>query len=272
MNFFEKKELVRYHRHLIIPEFNIEGQKRLKKARVLVVGAGGLGCPVLQYLTAAGVGNIGIMDDDIVDESNLQRQVIYTIDDIGQPKVKMAQKRLSALNPYVKFTLYQERLTSTNALSIVNDYDIVADGTDNFATRYLTNDACVLLDKVNVYASIYRFEGQVSVFNYLDAKGNRGPNYRDLFPEPPAAGSIPSCAEAGVLGILPGIIGSFQACEVIKIITGMGNPLSGKLVLFDTLTFQMKTIKVNRNPDNAINGKNPTIKDLIDYDAFCSIR
>ena len=212
---FSKGELERYSRHLIIPEFNIEGQRKLKNAKVLVVGTGGLGAPLLQYLTAAGVGAIGIVDFDVVDDSNLQRQVLFSTDNVGEPKVDAALKRLKGLNPHINFIVYNTQLTSKNALEIVKDYDVVADGTDNFPTRYLVNDACIILDKPNVYASIFRFDGQVSVFNYVDKKGNRGPNYRDLFPAPPPPGLVPSCAEGGVIGALPGIMGSLQANQRI---------------------------------------------------------
>ncbi|MDP4587125.1 MAG: ThiF family adenylyltransferase, partial [Flavobacteriales bacterium] len=217
---FSKEELERYSRHLIIPEFNIEGQKKLKAAKVLVVGSGGLGSPLILYLTAAGVGTIGIVDFDVVDSSNLQRQVLFGEENVGEAKVDAAKKRLSALNPHINIITYNTHLNSQNALDIIKDYDVVADGTDNFPTRYLVNDACVLLGKVNVYASIFRFEGQASVFNQLLEDGTRGPNYRDLFPSPPPAGLVPSCAEGGVIGVLPGILGSIQANEVIKVISG----------------------------------------------------
>ncbi len=262
---FSKAELERYSRHLIIPEFNIEGQRKLKNAKVLVVGTGGLGAPLLQYLTAAGVGTIGIVDFDIVDDSNLQRQVLFSVDEVGNPKVEAALRRLTGLNPHVNFKVYNTRLTSENALDIVKDYDLVADGTDNFPTRYLVNDACVILDKPNVYASIFRFDGQVSVFNYVDSKGDRGPNYRDLFPEPPPPGLVPSCAEGGVIGVLPGIIGSLQANEVIKVITGVGELLSGRLFLFDALSFETRTVKLMKDP-----AQKP-IEKLIDYEIFCGI-
>ena len=217
---FTKEELERYSRHLIIPEFNIEGQRRLKSAKVLIIGSGGLGSPLLLYLTAAGVGTIGIVDFDVVDETNLQRQVLFSVEDVGKPKTSSAIQRLRGLNPNVNFIEHNIKLTSENALDILADYDVIADGTDNFPTRYLVNDACVILQKTNVYASIFRFEGQVSVFNYTDKDGKTGPNYRDLFPTPPPPGLVPSCAEGGVIGVLPGIIGSLQANEVIKVITG----------------------------------------------------
>lgn len=266
---FTPEELARYSRHIILPDFNIEGQKKLKKAKVLVVGTGGLGAPLLLYLTAAGVGTIGMVDFDVVDDSNLQRQVLFTRDDIGQPKVIAAKKRLEALNPYVNFITYQTGLTSDNALEIIKDYDVIADGTDNFPTRYLVNDACVLLGKVNVYASIYRFEGQATVFNYTNKEGELGPNYRDLFPTPPPPGLVPSCAEGGVIGVLPGILGSLQANEVIKVISGVGETLSGRLFLFDAATFETRTLKIKRRKDNPLNGENPTQTGLIDYQQFC---
>ena len=266
---FTKEELERYSRHIIIPEFNIEGQRRLKEAKVLVIGAGGLGSPVLQYIAAAGVGNIGIVDFDVVEASNLQRQVLFTLHDLGRPKVEAARERLLAQNPYVNIQTYNSRLTSENALDIIRNYDIVADGTDNFATRYLVNDACVLLGKVNVYASIFRFEGQLSVFNYADEKGERGPNYRDLFPTPPPPGMVPSCAEGGVIGVLPGILGSLQANEVIKVASGIGEPLSGKLFLLDTLSFDTRTLRIRKDENNPLSGKNPSQTELIDYKEFC---
>jgi len=268
---FSKEELERYSRHLIIPEFNIEGQRKLKSARVLVIGTGGLGAPLLQYLTAAGVGTIGLVDFDVVDVTNLQRQVLFSVDDVGKSKVEAAKERLQGLNPHVNFEVHNTHLNSENALEIIDQYDLVADGTDNFPTRYLVNDACVLLNKTNVYASIFQFEGQVSVFNYADAAKNRGPNYRDLFPEPPPPGLVPSCAEGGVIGVLPGIIGSLQANEVIKVITGVGDPLSGRLFLFDALSFETRTLKVHKDVDNPLNGKNPSITSLIDYQQFCGI-
>ncbi|PIB35649.1 molybdenum cofactor biosynthesis protein MoeB [Reichenbachiella sp. 5M10] len=260
---FSKAELERYSRHLIIPEFNIEGQRKLKEAKVLVVGSGGLGSPVLLYLAAAGVGHIGIVDFDVVDDSNLQRQVLFTVEDVGQSKAATAKTRLEKLNPFIEFTVHDTALTSDNALEIFKDYDVIADGTDNFATRYLVNDACVILDKVNVYASIFRFEGQLSVFNYVDKTGVRGPHYRDLFPSPPPPGLVPSCAEGGVMGVLPGMIGTMQANEVIKVITGIGEPLSGRLFLFDTLSFETRTMKIRKNPNTA------PVTELIDYEFFC---
>ena len=256
--------MARYARHIAIPEFGKAAQEKLKAARVLVIGSGGLGSPLLLYLTAAGVGNIGIVDFDVVDESNLQRQVLFTVADVGQSKSATAKKRLLALNPHVNIKVFDTAFTKENAFEIAKEYDIIADGTDHFPTRYLTNDVCVLTGKVNVYASIFRFEGQVSVFNYLEENGERGPNYRDLFPQPPPPGMVPSCAEGGVLGVLPGIIGSLQASEVIKIITGVGAPLSGRLFLFDAASFTTRNLKIRKNPATKIT-------ELIDYDQFCGI-
>ena len=259
------QEMARYARHLAIPEFSLEGQQKLKAAKVLVIGSGGLGSPVLLYLAAAGVGHIGIVDFDVVEDSNLQRQVLFTIDDIGQSKAQTAAARLKKLNPFIQITAYHTALTKENALDLVAQYDIVADGTDNFPTRYLVNDACVLTGKTNVYASIFRFEGQVSVFNQKNADGTFGPNYRDLFPQPPPPGLVPNCAEGGVLGVLPGIIGSLQASEVIKVITGIGETLSGRLFLFDAASFITRTLKVSKNPTTKI-------EKLIDYELFCGMQ
>ncbi len=269
---FSKEELARYNRHIIIPEFGEESQLKLKAAKVLIIGSGGLGSPALLYLTAAGVGTIGIVDFDVVDDSNLQRQVLFDIHEIGHPKVEAAKRRLEALNPHVQFILHNTHINSGNALEIIKDYDVVADGTDNFPTRYLVNDATLLLDKPNVYGSIFQFEGQVSVFNYVNSKGERGPNYRDLYPTPPPPGLVPSCAEGGVLGVLPGIIGSLQALEVIKVITGIGDPLSGRFFTFDALNFESRTFNIKRRDNNPVNGKNPTIHELIDYEQFCGMR
>ena len=269
---FTREELARYNRHIIIPGFGEEGQKKLKAAKVLIIGSGGLGSPALLYLTAAGVGTIGIVDFDVVDDSNLQRQVIFDIREIGKPKVEAAKRRLEALNPHTRFILHNTHLNSGNALDIIKDYDVIADGTDNFPTRYLVNDATLILDKPNVYGSIFQFEGQVSVFNYVNSKGERGPNYRDLYPTPPPPGLVPSCAEGGVLGVLPGIIGSLQALEVIKVITGIGEPLSGRFFTFDALNFENRTFNIKRRDDNPVNGKNPTIHELIDYEQFCGMR
>jgi len=269
---FSKEELARYDRHIIIPDFGFEAQKKLKAAKVLVIGSGGLGSPALLYLAAAGVGTIGIIDFDVVDDSNLQRQVLFGVDEIGTPKVEAAKKRLESLNPYIDIKVYNQQLTSQNALAIIKDYDVVADGTDNFPTRYLVNDACVLLGKPNVYASIFQFEGQVSVFNYTNKEGELGPNYRDLYPTPPPPGLVPSCAEGGVLGVLPGIIGSLQALEVIKVITGVGETMSGRFFIFDALNFETRTFKIKRSPANPLNGDNPSIKQLIDYERFCGVK
>lgn len=269
---FSKEELARYNRHIIIPEFGLESQQRLKAAKVLVVGSGGLGSPVLLYLAAAGVGTLGIIDFDVVDDSNLQRQILFGVESVGKPKVEAAKQRLLALNPHIDIRLYNVQLTSQNALDIIKDYDVVADGTDNFPTRYLVNDACVLTGKPNVYASIFQFEGQVSVFNYNKGKGERGPNYRDLYPTPPPPGLVPSCAEGGVLGVLPGIIGSMQASEVIKVITGVGETLSGRFFIFDALNFETRTFKISKRADNPISGSNPTINELIDYEQFCGMK
>jgi len=266
---FSKEELERYSRHLIIPEFNIKGQRKLKAASVLVIGTGGLGAPLLQYLSAAGVGTIGIVDFDVVEDSNLQRQVLFTQADIGRPKVEAAKERIAAQNPHIQINTYNTTFTSENAVEIAKDYDVIADGTDNFPTRYLVNDVSVLLKIPNVYASIFRFEGQVTVFNYIDAHGNVGPNYRDLFPSPPPPGLVPSCAEGGVIGVLPGILGSLQANEVIKVITGVGDNLSGKLFLFDALNFETRTLKIEKDPENPLTGENPTLTELIDYEQFC---
>ena len=261
---FSHDEFQRYSRHFILPEFNIEGQRKLKNAKVLVVGAGGLGCPMLMYLTAAGVGTIGVVDFDVVERSNLQRQVLFTEEDIGMSKAKTAVARLSKQNPDINFNILNTKLSSDNAFEIIKKYDVVADGTDNFPTRYLVNDACVLLNKPNVHGSIFRFEGQVSVFNYTDKNGVQGPQYRDIFPSPPPPGLVPSCAEGGVLGVLPGIIGSMQANEIIKVLTGIGEPLAGKLFIFDALSFEMRTMKIRKNPDLM------PITQLIDYEDFCN--
>ncbi|NMF66155.1 molybdopterin-synthase adenylyltransferase MoeB [Brasilonema octagenarum] len=255
-----KDDYERYSRHLILPEVGLEGQKRLKAASVLCIGTGGLGSPLLLYLAAAGIGRIGIVDFDVVDTSNLQRQVIHGTSWINKPKIESAKNRILEINPYCQIDLYETRLTSENALDIVRPYDVVVDGTDNFPTRYLVNDACVLLNKPNVYGSIFRFEGQATVFNY-----EGGPNYRDLYPEPPPPGMVPSCAEGGVLGILPGIIGVIQATETVKIIIGKGTTLSGRLLLYDALNMQFRELKLRPNPVR------PVIEKLIDYEQFCGI-
>jgi adenylyltransferase/sulfurtransferase len=265
MNTLSQEEMKRYNRHLILREIGLSGQERLKAARVLVVGAGGLGSPALLYLTAAGVGMLGIVDADHVDETNLQRQVLYTTQDIGRLKVDAAIARLAQLNPHVSLNGYAERITSHNALDIIRSYDIIVDGTDNFATRYLLNDACILTDKPLVYGSILRFEGQVSVFNFRFETGRYSANYRDLYPQPPEPGAVLNCGEAGVLGVLPGMIGSLQANEVIKIITKTGEPLADKLLLFDSLTLEQQIISIRER------GTRTTITHLIDYDEFCGI-
>lgn len=269
---FSRKELSRYNRHIIIPEFGLEAQQKLKKSKVLVIGSGGLGSPLLLYLAAAGVGHIGIVDFDTVDDSNLHRQVLFGVAEVGKPKVEAAKERLEGINPYIQIKIYNTQFTSQNALDLVKDYDVVADGTDNFPTRYLVNDACVLSGKPNVYASIFQFEGQVTVFNYINKAGELGPNYRDLYDSPPPAGLVPNCAEGGVLGVLPGIIGSLQALEVIKVITGVGDPLSGKLYTFDALSFQSRTFSIKRRDTNPLNGSNPTQFELIDYEQFCGMK
>ena len=261
-----REEFLRYGRHLIIPEVGLEGQRKLKSASVLIIGAGGLGSPLAFYLTAAGVGRIGIVDFDVVDLSNLQRQILHTTKDVGRSKLESAREKLESLNPNVKIETYEMRLTSENALDLIKEYDIVVDGTDNFPTRYLVNDACVFLKKPNVYGSIFRFEGQVSVF-YAD----KGPCYRCLYKEPPPPGLVPSCAEGGVLGVLPGIIGTIQALETIKLILGIGEPLIGKLLLFDALKMKFRELKLRKDPECPVCGENPTVKELIDYEAFCGI-
>ncbi|MBI4347550.1 MAG: molybdopterin-synthase adenylyltransferase MoeB [Elusimicrobia bacterium] len=260
-----REELQRYHRHIIMPEVGTEGQARLKKARVLAIGAGGLGSPYTLYLAAAGVGTIGIVDFDTVDATNLQRQILYSSDSIGKPKLAEAKARLKALNPHIEVEPREERLTSQNALELFKRYDVVADGTDNFPTRYLVNDACVLAGKPNVYGSIFRFEGQVSVFD-----GKSGPCYRCLYPEPPPPGLVPSCAEGGVFGVLPGVIGTLQAVETLKLILGVGKPLIGRLMLFDALNMEWRTLKTRKDPGCPLCGNKPTITGLIDYEAFCN--
>jgi len=266
---FSPEELSRYSRHINLPQFGMAAQQKLKEAKVLVIGCGGLGSPLLLYLAAAGVGTIGLVDFDRVEESNLQRQVLFDVSDVGKQKAIAAQQKIEALNPHINTTIYTERLTAANAMNVIKDYDIVADGTDNFPTRYLVNDACVLLNKPYIYAAIHQFEGQVSVFNYINSNGEKGPNYRDLFPISPAPEAVPNCAEAGVLGVLPGIIGSMQALEVIKVITGIGETLSGRLFIFDTLSFQTNIIKIKHTAGNPLNGTHPTITELIDYEQFC---
>ena len=257
-------EVRRYSRHLIIPDVGMTGQKRLKNARVLCVGAGGLGSPALLYLAAAGVGTLGIVDFDVVDESNLQRQVIHGQSDIGRSKAESARDSIVEINPYVNVIVHQERLDSDNAMQIFADYDLIVDGTDNFATRYLVNDACVLLGKPYVWGSIYRFDGQASVF-----WAEYGPCYRCLYPEPPPPGMVPSCAEGGVLGVLCASIGSIQVNEAIKLITGIGEPLAGRLMIYDALEMTYRSVKVRKDPECPVCGKNPTVTELIDYEEFC---
>jgi sulfur-carrier protein adenylyltransferase/sulfurtransferase len=262
-----KEEVLRYSRHLIMPEVGLEGQLKLKRARVLMIGTGGLGAPLGLYLAAAGVGHLGLVDFDVVDFSNLQRQVTFSTDDVGKPKTEAAKARLSKLNPTIEIETFETRLTSENALDLFRDFDIIVDGTDNFPTRFLVNDACVLLGKPNVYGSIFRFEGQATVFGYPG-----GPCYRCLYPEPPPPGLVPSCAEGGVLGVLPGIVGSIQAMETIKLILGSGEPLVGRLLLFDALGMRFRELKLRKNPACPLCGERRTITKLIDYEEFCGIR
>ncbi|HMF63665.1 MAG TPA: molybdopterin-synthase adenylyltransferase MoeB [Edaphobacter sp.] len=259
-------EIARYSRHLILPEVGMEGQQKLKAAKVLCVGTGGLGAPLALYLAAAGVGTIGLIDFDTVDDSNLQRQIIHSTATVGMLKVDSAEIMLKGLNPHLNVIKHNTMLTSANALDILKDYDVIADGTDNFQTRYLVNDACVLLKKPNAYASIFRFEGQASIFGT-----EQGPCYRCLYPEPPPPGLVPSCAEGGVLGILPGLLGVIQATETIKLILGIGEPLIGRLLLVDALGMSFRTLKLRKNPDCPVCGTNPTVTELIDYDQFCGI-
>ena len=259
MTTLSQDEINRYSRHLILPEVGPKGQEALKASSVLCIGAGGLGCPLLLYLAAAGVGRIGIVDFDVIDESNLQRQVLYGVSTVGQSKAQVAKQKLLDLNPHITVDVHEVRLTSDNALDLFKDYDVIADGTDNFATRYLVNDACVLTGKPNVYGSIFRFEGMVSVFNYQN-----GPNYRCLYSEPPPPGLVPSCAEGGVLGVLPGVVATLQANEVIKVLLGMGDVASGRLIRFNALKLEFKELKVTKRDDYEIN-------ELIDYEQFCGI-
>ncbi len=260
------EEIARYSRHLILPEVGMEGQQKLKAAKVLCVGTGGLGAPLALYLAAAGVGTIGLIDFDVVDASNLQRQIIHSTATVGMLKVDSAEIMLKGLNPNLTVIKHNTMLTSANALDILKDYDVIADGTDNFQTRYLVNDACVILGKPNAYGSIFRFEGQASVFGT-----EQGPCYRCLYPEPPPPGLVPSCAEGGVLGILPGLVGVIQATETIKLILGIGDPLIGRLLLVDALGMSFRTLKLRKNPDCPVCGTNPTVTELIDYDQFCGI-
>jgi len=261
------EEVLRYSRHLIMPEVGMDGQLKLKRAKILCVGTGGLGAPLGLYLAAAGVGRIGIVDFDVVDRTNLQRQILFSSGDVGRPKIEAAARRLRGLNPDIQIDTFKTKLTSDNALDIFRDYDIIVDGTDNFPTRYLVNDASVLLKKPNVYGSIFRFEGQITVFGYPD-----GPCYRCLYPEPPPPGLVPSCAEGGVLGVLPGIVGAIQAAEALKLIIGKGEPLVGRLLLFDALGMRFRELKLRKNPDCPACGTHATITKLIDYAEFCGIR
>ena len=261
------EEVLRYSRHLIMPEVGMDGQQKLKAARVLCIGTGGLGSPVALYLAAAGVGHLGLVDFDVVDFTNLQRQIIHFTGDVGRPKLQSATEKIAAINPFVKVKTFETKLTSENALNIFGDFDIVIDGTDNFPTRFLVNDACVFTGKPNVYGSIFRFEGQASVFAAKD-----GPCYRCLYPEPPPPGLVPSCAEGGVLGILPGLVGLIQATEAIKLILGSGEPLVGRLLLVDALGMRFRELKLRKNPDCVVCGKHPTVTKLIDYEEFCGLR
>lgn len=261
------EEVLRYSRHLIMPEVGMDGQQKLKAARVLCIGTGGLGSPVALYLAAAGVGHLGLVDFDVVDFTNLQRQIIHFTGDVGRPKLQSAKEKIAAINPFVEVKTFETKLTSENALKIFADFDIVIDGTDNFPTRFLVNDACVFTGKPNVYGSIFRFEGQASVFAAKD-----GPCYRCLYPEPPPPGLVPSCAEGGVLGILPGLVGLIQATEAIKLILGSGEPLVGRLLLVDALGMKFRELKLRKNPDCVVCGKHPTVTKLIDYEEFCGLR
>jgi sulfur-carrier protein adenylyltransferase/sulfurtransferase len=262
-----KQEVMRYSRHLIMPEVGMEGQLKIKQAKVLCIGTGGLGAPLGLYLAAAGVGRIGLVDFDVVDSTNLQRQVLFGTSDVGRPKTEAAADRLRNLNPEIQIDTFETQLTSANALELFKDYDIIVDGTDNFPTRYLVNDACVITGKPNVYGSIFRFEGQITVFSYPG-----GPCYRCLYPEPPPPGLVPSCAEGGVLGVLPGIVGTIQAAETLKLIIGKGDPLVGRLLLFDALAMKFRELKLRKNPECPVCGEHPTVTKLIDYAEFCGIR
>jgi sulfur-carrier protein adenylyltransferase/sulfurtransferase len=264
---FTEQQVLRYSRHIILPKIGAAGQRKLVDAKVLLVGAGGLGSPAAMYLAAAGVGTLGIVDFDRVDLTNLQRQLLHDTDDVGRPKVESAKERLNAINPEVDVVAYDVALTSANAFDILGPYDVIVDGSDNFPVRYLVNDATQMLGKPLVYGSIYQFDGQASVF----LPGQDSPCYRCLFPQPPPPGSVPSCAEAGVFGVLPGIVGSIQAVEAIKLITGVGDPLVGRLLLFDALAMEFTTVKLRWDPDCPVCGKSPTVTELIDYDAFCGL-
>lgn len=261
------EEIRRYSRHLILPEFGTGGQRKLKQGSALLIGTGGLGSPLALYLAAAGVGHIGLVDFDIVDESNLQRQIIHSTSTLGIRKTESAKMRLRDLNPHIDIATYDVQITSENAFDLIRPYDVVVDGTDNFPTRYLTNDACVMLGKPNVYGSIFRFEGQATVFS----PKHGGPCYRCLYPEPPPPGLVPSCAEGGVLGVLPGVIGTIQATEAIKLLSGIGEPLIGRLLLYDALAMRFRELKLRRNPDCPVCGDHPTVTELIDYQQFCGI-
>jgi sulfur-carrier protein adenylyltransferase/sulfurtransferase len=261
------EEIARYSRHLLLAEIGVEGQKKLKAAKVLIVGTGGLGAPLALYLAAAGVGTIGLVDFDVVDESNLQRQIIHSTRDVGRPKTASAKDRIKGINPLINVVTHNAMLTSQNALELFADYDIIADGTDNFQTRYLVNDACVFLGKLNVYGSVFQFDGQASVFG-----AKEGPCYRCLYPSPPPPGLVPSCAEGGVMGVLPGIIGTIQAAETIKLIVGGAKPLIGRLLLFDAWRMAFRELKLEKNPDCPVCGKNPSIHELIDYEQFCGLK
>lgn len=262
-----KEEILRYSRHLIMPEVGMEGQQKLKAARVLCIGTGGLGSPLALYLAAAGVGTLGMVDFDVVDFTNLQRQVIHFTSDVGRPKLSSAKDKIAAINPFVNVRTFETRLSSENAIELFSEFDIIVDGTDNFPTRFLVNDACVFTGKPNVYGSIFRFEGQASVFATKE-----GPCYRCLYPEPPPPGLVPSCAEGGVLGILPGLVGLIQATETIKLILGKGDPLIGRLLLVDALGMRFRELKLRKNPDCVVCGKHPTVTKLIDYEEFCGLR
>jgi molybdopterin/thiamine biosynthesis adenylyltransferase/rhodanese-related sulfurtransferase len=261
------EEITRYSRHLILPEFGMAGQRRVKQGSVLLIGTGGLGSPLALYLAAAGVGHIGLVDFDVVDESNLQRQIVHGTSTIGVRKTESAKRRLHDLNPNVDVTTYETQITSENAFEIMRPYDVIVDGTDNFPTRYLTNDASVMLGKPNVYGSIFRFEGQATVFYPKEG----GPCYRCLYPEPPPPGLVPSCAEGGVLGVLPGVIGTIQATEAVKLLAGIGDPLVGRLMLYDALSMRFRELKLRRNPNCPVCGEHPSVTELIDYDQFCGI-
>jgi sulfur-carrier protein adenylyltransferase/sulfurtransferase len=267
MTTLSNEEIRRYSRHLIMPEFGMEGQRRLKESSVLLIGAGGLGSPLALYLAAAGVGRIGLVDFDVVDESNLQRQIVHGTSSLGVRKTESARRRLLDLNPQIEVATYEEQITSENAFALLGPYDVIVDGTDNFPTRYLTNDASVMLGKPNVYGSIFRFEGQATVFYPKEG----GPCYRCLYPEPPPPGLVPSCAEGGVLGVLPGVIGTIQATEAIKLLTGIGETLIGRLMLYDALAMRFRELKLRRNPDCPVCGDHPTVTELIDYEQFCGI-